>query len=263
MFLKRLAIAFGILITVLPTGAQQTSTPATKDPQAIGVLTQSLNAVGGLSVVAAIQDFTETGSITYNWAGEQVQAAVTVRGMGTSNFRLDATLPNGMRTWAVSGYSGVLITPNGSSVSLAAYNLMTAGSLTIPYLRITALLNDTTTSISYLGPVTFNGVQAIQVHFVPNNPYFAGVSSLAALGTFDLYFDPQSSLVLGLTETCHSENNFISTAIHEIDFTNYQASGNLVAPYTVTEKIGGQATWSVSIASISLNTGLTASTFTP
>jgi hypothetical protein len=263
MFLKRLTIAFGILVLVLPVSAQQTSTAATKDPQAMAVLTQSLNAVGGLSIVAAIQDYTATGNITYNWAGEQVQAQVTVRGMDTSNFRIDASLPSGTRTWAVSGYSGVLITPDGNRASLAAYDFMTAGSMTIPYVRVATVLNDATTSISYLGPVTFNGGQAIQVHFVTNDPYFAGVSSLAALGTFDLYFDPLSSLVIGLTETCHSEGNFTSTYIHEIDFTSYRPSGNAVVPYTITEKIGAQETWSIAISSISFNSGLAASIFTP
>jgi hypothetical protein len=264
MTLKPLAFAFFIFGFAAATYAQAVASQAvTKDPQAVALLTQSLNAAGGLSAIGSIQDFTGTGTITYNWAGEPVQAPVTVRGMGISNFRLDASLPNGTRTLAVSGYSGVLITPDGTRTSLGYYNFATVGSMTIPNVRIAAALTDSTTSISYLGAVSFNGGQAIQIHFAANDPNFAGVSSLSSLGTFDLYVDPTSSLVIALTETGHSDSNFTSVYMHEIDFSNYQASGNVVAPYTITEKIGGQATWSITLSSVSFNSGLTASTFTP
>ena len=43
----------------------------TKDPQAVALLTQFLNAAGGLSAISSIQDFTGTGTITYNWAAAQ------------------------------------------------------------------------------------------------------------------------------------------------------------------------------------------------
>lgn len=263
MILKQLVLLSSVLVVVSSAYAQVASQTVTKDPQAIAVLTQSLSAAGGLSAISSIQDFTGTGTITYNWASEPVQASVTVRGMGVPNFRLDASLPNGTRTLAVSGYSAVLITPDGNQTSLGSYNQMTAGSMTIPYVRIAAVLGDTTTSISYVGTAAFNGGLAIQVHFVPNNPYFSSVSSLASLGTFDLYFDPLSSLVIGLTETGYSESNFTITYIHEIDFSNYQPLGNIVAPYTITEKIAGQTTWSTTLTSISVNNGLTASIFTP
>jgi hypothetical protein len=86
-------------------------------------------------------------------------------------------------------------------------------------------LGAATTSIGYLGPVSFNGGQAIQIHFAVNNSSSAPVS-LSTLGTFDLYLDPTSSLVIGLTETGHSDSSFSITYIHEIDFSNYQSTGN-------------------------------------
>lgn len=261
MTLKWLVLLSCMLVVVSSIHAQVASQTVTKDPQAVAVLTQSLSAAGGMSAISSIQDFTGSGTITYNWASEPVQATATVRGMGISNFRLDANLPNGTRTWAVNGSSAVLITPDGNQTSLESYNLMTAGSMTIPYVRIAAVLGDTTTNIIYIGSATFNGGQAIQVHFVPNNP--SGISSVAALGTFDLYFDPVSLLVVGLTEIGHSESNFTITYMHEIDFSNYQPSGNVVAPYTITEKIAGQTTWSTTLTSISFNNGLTASIFAP
>jgi hypothetical protein len=263
MLLKRLLVLAGICALAFSTSAQQTSTTVTKDPQAVALLIQSLKAVGGSSLVAAVQDFTGTGNITYNWAGEQVQGPVTVRGMGTDNFRLDATLPDGIRTWAVSGSSEVLITPDGNRALSGSYNFMNSGSLTLPAVRIAAILSDTTTTISYVGPVTFNSEAAIQIHVVPLILSPPNTSSLVGLGAYDLYLSPSSSLVTGLVETWHSESNFTITYTHELDFSNYQLSGIVVAPAMIAEKIGGQPTWSIVLGSISCNNGLTDLIFTP
>ncbi len=39
--------------------------------------------------LSSVQDFTASGTITYYWAGQQVQGPATVRGRGTDQFRLD------------------------------------------------------------------------------------------------------------------------------------------------------------------------------
>ena len=264
MILRRPTILLGILLATLSTYAQQTSTTATKDPQAVAVLTQSLNAVGGLAAVTAIQDYTGTGNITYNWAGEQVQAPVTVRGMGISNFRVDSTLPNGTRTFAAGGYSGVLIAPDGSRQPTSAYNLFTAGSLTFPYVRIAATLADSTTSISFVGTVSVNGQSVYQIHFVPAlDPAIATNSTLQGLGAFDLYVDPPSLLVTELVETIYSGSNFRTKLSHEIDFANYQTAGTVRVPFIITETVNGQQTWSITLSSMTFDSGLTTAEFNP
>ncbi len=264
MFLKRFMIPFGIFAFVFSTHAQQASTTVVKDPQAVSILTQSVNAVGGLSAISGIQDYTGTGNITYNWANDAVPAPVTVHGMGIANFRLDATLPDGTRTFAVSGYSGVLINPDGARQSTSAYNFFTAGSLNLPYIRLASCLTDTTTSISFVGNVSANGQQAYQVHFAPAPlPSVAANSFLQTLGAFDLYIDPASFLVIKLEETVYSDSNIGMKLSHEINFTNYHTAGNIRVPFTVTETVNGQETWSMTLSSITFNNGLTVTEFNP
>jgi len=264
----RTILVFAVLVVILSVGTQvsaQTPTSVAKDPQAVAVLTQSLNAAGGLVAVSGIQDFTATGNVTYFWAAEQTQVPVTVRGMGISNFRIDAVLPTGTRTWAASGYVGVLINPDGTRRSSAFYNLMTAGSMTMPYVRIASVLTDSTTSITYVGSVSVNGQQAYQIHFVEGlDPSIATSSALLpGLGSFDLYINPSSLLITELIETVRSESNFNTTLTHEIDFANYQTFGNTSMPCTIIEKINGQETWSVAISSVVFNSGLTIAEFNP
>jgi hypothetical protein len=264
--LRSFAFALAVLscISALPAGAQQTPTAVTRDAQAVSILAQSLSTAGGMSVVAAIQDFTGTGNITYNWAGTPVEAQATVRGMGTQCFRSDSSLPAGTRTWAVSGLSAVLINPDGTRQPSSSYNLANAGSLTLPYVRVASILADTTTSIAYLGTVATATGQSYAIHFSPNlfgsNPTPPGISGV---GAFDLFIDSTSYLVVELLETVHSDSTFQQTYIHEVDFSSYQRAGGILAPMAIAEKVGGQQTWSIQLSSISFNSGLTPTTFTP
>ena len=264
MLRKRLTFLVCIFLAITSTYAQQTPVTVTKDSQALSVLTQSMNAIGGLAAISTIQDYTGTGNITYYWAGEEVQASATVRGMGISGFRLDATLPTGVRTSACSGYAGVLITPDGKRITPSFYNQMTAGSTTLPYIRIAAAMGDTTTSIMYVGPSAIDGKQFLQIHFAPtfgaNSP---GHGNLAGLGAFDAFLDPSTLLVQELVETAHSDNDYNQTYSHEMDFSNYQKVGNVTVPFDVSEKIAGQTTWSLALSAIGFNSGLTSDTFAP
>lgn len=260
-------LGFCILADLARSQTQtQSPTPVSKDPQAISLLTQSLNAVGGLPAVSVVQDYTGTGIITYNWADQPVQAPATVQGMGIANFRVDSTLSNGVETWVCSGNSGALISPDGTSQPIPFYNLATAGSMSFPYMRIASTISDSTTNISYIGMVKIDGQQAYQIHFSMAVTGFLPASSLAnlpGLGNFDFYVDPTSLLVTRLIETVRSDSNFNTTFTHELDFTNYQAAGGIQAPFTISETINGQTTWSITLSSLTFNSGLTVATFNP
>jgi hypothetical protein len=91
---------FGSLFSQQSSSIYPTQT-AQRDPQAMTVLAQALNTAGGTSAITAIQDYTASGTITYYWAGQPVQGAVTIRGRGSDATRLDAVLPSGTRSFAV------------------------------------------------------------------------------------------------------------------------------------------------------------------
>lgn len=84
------------------------------DAQAVSIASQALAAAGGLQNLSVLQDYTAKGQITYYWAGKEVQGAVTLRGRGLDQFRLDANLPEGARSWAVSHGMGKLLSTDGT-----------------------------------------------------------------------------------------------------------------------------------------------------
>lgn len=233
-----------------------------QDPQAVAILTQCLNAAGGSAVVSAVQDFTATGTIIYNWADQAVSGPVTVYGKGMTEFRLDANVSGGTQSFIVNGIAGDSTPVNGQTISLPFYNVMTGGSLTFPAARIAAALNDPSTSISFVGLVTQNGLQAYQVHVAPPvDPTLTLNGALSGLGQFDLFIDPTSSQLLELLENVWSSTDTSQTYLHEIVFSNYTTASGLSIPFGITEKIAGQQTWSMSLTSITFNSGLSDSLF--
>ena len=161
----RFGLLLSLLLSVVPVRAQQTQQsttvpPAPKDPQAVSILNQSLNAAGGVTAIQAIADYTATGNITYHWNPE-VQGNVTVRGLGLDEFRLDANLPTGTRSWAIQYGTTTTRAENGAiwqyppthpipSSDVFPYQPpMFLGGLALPYLQLATLLKSTQFSLSY------------------------------------------------------------------------------------------------------------------
>src|SRR6266478_1148258 len=109
MRIGRLLLSFVLsVLFLIPSVAQQTTTQqgpqsVQRDAQAISILSQALNAAGGATRLGAIQDFTGTGTIAYNWANNQVPGSVTVYGKGLDQFRMDAGMSSGTQSFVVNG----------------------------------------------------------------------------------------------------------------------------------------------------------------
>jgi outer membrane lipoprotein-sorting protein len=263
MIFKRLAILCSILFATLSTGAQQSLTAATKDPQAISILTQSLNAAGGMSAISAIQDFAETGTISHSWAGKSIQGSVVIYGKGQNQFRIDSKTPDGLLTYAVNGLLGQSILPNGDKQNLRFFNPGSGGNQSFPAARIATVLSDPATSLTYDGLVSMSGVQMEKIHVTP--PTTTSITttngSLSSLGAFDLYLDPATNQAVMLRDTFYPNGNIFRGHQREINFSNYAVVRGVSVPLSISESIEGQQTWSIQLESATFNTGLSTSLF--
>ena len=238
----------------------------TKDPKGVDVLIQSVNASGATNALKPIQDFTATGTITYFWAGEQVQGPATVKGRAPDQFRLDANLPSspacvgcpGTRSYAVSHGTGALRNPDGAIKTLPLHNTVNVGVLTFPYLTISAALSDPATIIAYVGLVTLNGGQVQQVRV---QRLFSSEAdpdgTISKLCITDYFVDPPTNLVLKIADMTHPFQTLGEDMIHEVEFDNYLPVNGIHFPMFVREKTIGQTMWELSVSGISFNTGLT------
>lgn len=258
-----LALSLSLILTASAT-PQQISTSTQRDPQALAVLTQCLNAIGGAAAVSGIQDFTGTGTITYNWADQAIPGSATVFGKGLNEFRMDTSVSGGTQSFVVNGNAGSLTLLKSPKTKLPFYSIMTSGSLTFPAARIANILSNSTTGVSYLGSLTWNGSQVYRVHVTPSpDPSLSFGATLPGLGEFDLYVDSASYQLVGLAEKVWWGNDLTQSYSHEITFSNYTSTGGLSVPFVITEKFGGQQTWSITLNSLIFNSGLSDTLFIP
>jgi hypothetical protein len=258
-----------ILLFSLSVAAQQPASPQPvpqpapeRDSQAVAVLTQCLGAVGGQAAIAAIQDFTGTGTITYFWAGEQVSGPATVRGRGSDQFRLDANLPQGTRSYAVSHGHGSLREVTGKISEIPYHNTVNVGILTFPYSAIATALRDPLTSVAYVGLVEISGRQAHQVRLARHlSPSQDPADRLSRLMIADYFVDAASSLLVQVSDKTHPVESSLKDYPHEIELADYRNINGVNIPLRVQERFMGQLIWELRLTEVTFSAGLTDSDF--
>jgi len=255
-------VACALILFVPASRAQQASTASVRDPQALGTLQQCLAAAGGAQAISAIRDFTGTGNITYFWAGQQVTGTATVLGLGLQDFRLDANLPEGTRSWIVNGSGGMTKNADGSSIPISYANALNRGSLTLPYLALLNALNDSSVSVSSAGTTTVNGRQGMIIKIQPT--YAAAddpTGDLTKLNTKSYVIDSQTFAILETLDTFWSDDGRMLPTKHEVVYSDFKALNGIAVPLSIKNKMGGQETWSLQLGNVTFNSGLTTGTF--
>ena len=264
----RFALLLSILLLNIPVSAQQAQTittplpdqtattpsPTTNDPQAVSVVDQALAVAGGTAAIRAIQDYTATGNITFP-SQQDAQGPVTLQGLNGTEFRMDANLPTGIRSWAVS--DGVMLQKAESGIvsqsvpqdpvsDSNAYPYQTPlfpASIAFPYLQLASVVSDPIYSISYQGLVEINGrsVHHIQIDRGPAD---------SASRVRDVFIDVSSLQVVTTTELIPKNS------IYSLHYSDYRPIGGILMPFSIIEEIGGQLVWSIQLTQIQFNTGL-------
>ena len=236
---------------------------APEDSRAVSTLTQAF-AVPGASTASGTQGFSGSGSIVYYWAGEEVRGSVSIRERGVDQFRLDAVLPEGTRSWAVSQGAGSIKDSDGTSTKIRSYNALNSGAIANPLARIASLIKETGTQISYVGLETAEGRLVHHVRLQPAlRPDEKPLGDYAApLKRLDVFIDSKSFLILKTQDFIHGENNVRDTYARELNFADYRLANGALLPFSVSETFAGQRTWALQLDTISTNSGLTDSDFT-
>lgn len=246
-------------LSLIPTAAlaQQTSSPPVqRDPQAIAILTQALSAAGGVSP-SSFSDFKGTGTITYFWAGEKVLGKATVRGRGVDQFRLDADMPDGKRSYAVSHGRGNFKDAANKTTEIPYHNTINAGIPIFPYPTIAAALSDPLTDITYIGLAEVGGRQVQQVRVqrtLPPERDPHGV--LSKLMVTNYFTDSQTGLVVKISDKTHPVETLNINYLHDFELENYKNVNGINVPTVVREKIDRQLMWELHLETVSINAGL-------
>jgi len=255
-----------LIVLTSPSFTAQTSTRAEqsfqRDPQALTILSKAVNAAGGLRALSAIQDFTASGTVTYNWGGDPAEGTVEVKGRGLSQFRIDAALSDGAHSWIVTSSSALEKHPDGSTSSMTSPLKMKPASITFPFAELAVALQDTSWSISYVGLVTHGGQQAYDISLQKTFSQSSDPSdSQSRVTKADFFIDPITFSVLSMQDKAYRKDHLPGELLHEIQFSKYQIFNGILVPLSIKELIGGQQTFELQLTQITFNTGLTDSDF--
>jgi hypothetical protein len=259
---SRLSSCFAAMVVVvfsllLGAASAQSSSPV-RDIQALAVLSHAIDAAGGPNL-STVSDVAGTGTITYFWAGPNTSGTVTVKSRSTGQFRLDAALPNGTRSWAVSNGTGTLLNADGSKNPIPYHNAITLGGLAFPVPKLAAALTDTSWSVSYVGLVTVEkqNFYEVRVHqdLVPAIKDPDG--SVNRLQDANLFFDPTTYQLVSIQNQTHPVSTCTVDIPHAVYFSDYRSINGVSVPFSITEYIGGMKVWSIQLSSVQLNTSLT------
>jgi hypothetical protein len=249
-----------LLLFCFPSLAQQTQSgtaaPA-KDPQTITIANKALAAAGGIPAITAITDYTASGTVTYH-ENQDVPGTVKVTGLGLSNFREDATLPTGVRSFAMSNGQAAVKNENGTSGHLD-FNyqipLMTS-SVVVPQWQLAAALNDPLFGLSYKGTTAIDGyaVYDVRIQLIPPGPPDPN-------GVVAEYFGADFFIDTTTFQVRMTQDVVIRHFVRKIRYSNYKPMNGVVVPFSIDEEINGRPAQTIQLDQIGFNTGLQESAF--
>jgi hypothetical protein len=248
----------GLWIFVTSTTLAQTAVQ--RDSQALSILSQAVAVGGGQDLLNSVQDFTETGAVTY-YLQDQTTGNATIKGRGSNQFKLAADLSTGQRTIVVSANSGALTDVDGSSRPISGQTAADLGNIMFPYQPLIAAIQNASISVIYGGQVDHNGISTYNIRI--QNTYTATQDPDGTRGTRearDFYIDAAAFVVVAISDQLHFTTSDEGLA-HEIDYSNYQPESGVLMPSGVTESLNGTPDCSITVTQVAFNSGLSDNDF--
>lgn len=256
-----LGLVCAIALWLVASKAAWAQSSVQRDQQALTILTQTIAAGGGQQLLATIQDITETGTITYNFANP-VTGNVTVESRGLHEFRIDADLPNGRRITVVNGEGGSVQEADRRNWPIYRQSAADLGSFTFPYLPLLAAMQEPSISIAYKGLVTRNGASAYDVRL--QRVYSKQQDPEGNQGereARDFYIDSNTFLIASVSDTIHFGGPRDKGISHEVIYSNYKAENGIMVPMTIQDNVQNALGFALTLSQVTVNSGLTDSNF--
>jgi hypothetical protein len=257
MYLRRLVFSFSLLVAVFPAFAQQpvATNAVTRDAQAVAIFQQALTVLG--SPLPA--DSTATGSIAIGNGTQSTQGTIRILTKGNSESLVQIATPSATNSVIFSnglanGVAGTAIT------SLPEELIVTSQAAEFPTPLLAALLSDPNTSFQYIGVETESGqtLQHIRTwDTFASNPDWQPVSSFS---TRDIWIDT-SGLPARISYIRRAAHGAVGGMALDFYYTNYQTFQGSLYPTTIQKSLNGTPWATITIQSVSFNTGLSDSNF--
>ncbi len=125
-------------------------------------------------------------------------------------------------------------------------------------LRLIESLQDTSKSLAYLGLIQRAGRQAHRIRVQQNFDSGADPGRLLSkLSAKDFFVDAADFQLLYTQDMVHPLKSSTEDYLREVQFSDYRLVNGKLIPFSITEVIAGQQTWTIHLSQIAFNQGLT------
>jgi hypothetical protein len=262
---KFVVLTLSVLVLAIPAAfTQTTTTTATSNPQAVALATQALAALTGS---VQISDVTLTGTATRTAGSDVETGTITLEALGTTNSRMDLAESGGTRSEIRNSVSGApqgwWVGLDGVSHTMANHNCLTDAVWFFPALSVLTQAASANVIASYVGQETRNGTSVQHLNFVGQTANVPASASpfLTSLTAEDLYLNSTSLLPVAVLFNTHPDSNAAGSIAVEVDFSNYQSTSGIQVPLRIQELLNNSLLLDITIQTVTVNSGLTATQF--
>jgi hypothetical protein len=259
MRFARLLLSFVLAGSLLiPTAVPQTTT----NPQAVQYLQRALAAI---SANTPLSDVTLSGSAHRIAGSDDETGTATLKAIAGAS-RIDLNLSSGPRSEIYNssgGYpAGTWSGPDGVSHAISLHNLLTDPAWFFPAFPITHGLSSGY-GATYVGHETREGqaVEHLTIFQASGVQSPAGVPAMAHLSQMDFFIDSTTFLPASVTFNVHPDNNELLDIPIEVRFSDYRSVTGVQVPFHVEKYLNNSLILDLQFQNVTLNTGLTASSF--
>jgi hypothetical protein len=235
---------------------QQASAPQpTRDPQAVAALQRAVTAMGA----ALPSDSVATGSVIVVAGTETDQGTIRILTRGTNETLEWIDTPQAVRTQVFSqGQASETVGTAATPFPLERAATAQCRDFPLPFLL--ALLNNSEESLTFVGTEQL-GVPAL--HIRATNTYASQKRQqfLAEFSTTDLWIDANTFLPLKVAHVQRDGGGSAPRTLMEVFFADYQGTGGVLYPRTIRKSWNGTPWMTITVQSVSYNTGLTDANF--
>jgi hypothetical protein len=227
-----------------------------RDPQAAALLQQSVAAMAKTPP----SDSSAVGIVTIVEGSTTQDGTVQILTLGTNATFENLSLLNEQRTVIYSAEAaketkGTLSVKAPMEIALADQ----APDFPLPFLM--SALRNPDESFHYVGPETLNGQPAQHLQVWNSFASRPRLQSLSMFSLKDIWIDAASSLPLKISYSRRGGGQGAPAFPVEVSFSNYTNSGGVLYPFQINKSFNGTPWQTITIQSVSFNSGLTAAQF--
>lgn len=257
MRIQRLVLVAGSsLFVAVPLNAQQSQPTVQRDPTAIALVQTSIAAMA----TNAPSDSSATGTITLVEGSTAQNGTISIQTLGTSETSETINLSSGQREVIYSNGDAKEI--NGTqSVNPVVELIVTDQCADFPLPLLLDALSNPDEAFQSVGLETLNGASVQHIRIWNTFSSKPRMQKLASLSARDIWLDATSNLPVKIAYLRQAGEGAVPSVRMEVFFSNYTNVNGVQYPFQINKSYNGTPWQTITIQSVSFNTGLTNSQF--